>query len=322
MQPFKEACSQKSYCPIPPPDHPTYDIHKVIATALEEDDANIGDATCLATIPTGRTATATFLAKADGVLAGLAVADAVFAACDPSIQISWTKQDGSRVTTREEFGTVRGDAGAILRAERIALNFMQRMSGVATATRAMVDACTGSPAKILDTRKTVPGLRVLDKWAVLIGGGCNHRMGLYDMIMIKDNHIAAAGGLKAAVEQACAFVRERPERIEIEVETRTLDEVREVIACIDADTEGLVSRVMLDNMAAKDASCEGSVDTSMLVEAVNMMQGKCKTEASGNVTLDTVTQIAKSGCDYVSCGALTHSVTAMDISFNVVLDNV
>lgn len=135
---------------------------------------------------------------------------------------------------------------------------LQRMSGIATATRAMVDACVGSKASILETRKTVPGLRVLDKWAVLIGGGSNHRMGLYDMIMIKDNHIAAAGGLGAAVEQACQFVRSQARRIEIEVETRTLEEVREVIQCIDADQEGLVSRVMLDNMASRDPACEGA----------------------------------------------------------------
>lgn len=132
------------------------------------------------------------------------------------------------------------------------------MSGIATATRAMVDACEGSSAQILETRKTVPGLRVLDKWAVLIGGGCNHRMGLYDMIMIKDNHIAAAGGLCTAVDQACQFVRQQPKRIEIEVETRTLEEVRQVVECIAADTEGLVSRVMLDNMAKRDAACDGA----------------------------------------------------------------
>lgn len=132
------------------------------------------------------------------------------------------------------------------------------MSGIATATRAMVDACAGSNASILETRKTVPGLRVLDKWAVLIGGGSNHRMGLYDMIMIKDNHIAAAGGLGPAVEQACRFVRSREQRIEIEVETRTLEEVREVLQCIDADEEGLVSRVMLDNMASRESASDGA----------------------------------------------------------------
>lgn len=139
------------------------------------------------------------------------------------------------------------------------------MSGIATATRAMVDACAGSKASVLETRKTVPGLRVLDKWAVLMGGGSNHRMGLYDMIMIKDNHITAAGGLRPAVEQACRFVRSQAQRIEIEVETRTLDEVREVIECIESDTEGLVSRVMLDNMAAKDPTCEGAPSNAFAI---------------------------------------------------------
>lgn len=318
MYSFRDQCKYKPHCTVQPPHHRTYDIQQVIAGALLEDDAGLGDATCLATIPEEATASAKFLAKADGVLAGLAVADAVFQSCDPGIHIHWNKPDGATVAVGEEFGTVTGNARAVLRAERVALNFMQRMSGIATATSKMVAKCAGTKAQVLETRKTVPGLRLLDKWAVLIGGGTNHRMGLFDMIMIKDNHIAAAGGLRQAVDQACLFVRSNPDRkIPVEVETRTLEEVTQAIECLGNDEDKLITRIMLDNMVRKDESCPGGVDISMLVEAVKMIDGRCETEASGNVTLSTVGAIAQSGCNFISCGALTHSVMALDISFNI-----
>ena len=176
-------------------------LDDLIARALDE-DVGTGDVTTLATIPTTTKAEAHFLAKQDGVLAGLRVADHVFAAVDASLTAGWTKADGEAVTQGEIIGTVHGSARSILTAERLALNFMQRMSGIATATRQMVDATHPHRARILDTRKTAPGLRLLDKWAVRLGGGENHRLGLYDRILIKDNHIAAVGGVQAAIEAA------------------------------------------------------------------------------------------------------------------------
>ena len=204
------------------------------------------------------------------------------------------------------FCEMRGKAHSILRAERVLLNFMQRMSGIATLTRQMADAA--APATMLETRKTVPGLRLPDKWAVLVGGGKNHRMGLFDMIMIKDNHIAASGSIEAAVRNAQAYLKENESPAKIEVETRTMGEVSQVIALLDddeADTSA-VSRVMLDNMSLED-----------MAEAVRMFAGRVETEASGNVTLETVHAIGQTGVTFVSSGALTHSVMALDISLNV-----
>lgn len=247
----------------------------------------------------------------------------------------------------------------------------QRMSGIATATSDMAAACQGTAARILETRKTAPCLRVLDKWAVLIGGGVNHRIGLYDMMMIKDNHIAAAGGLRQAVAAAHRRAAASSRRIEIEVEARTMDEVELVVECLASGNFPLLTRVMLDNMARRDASMPGAlrsspcrylvcsstssdqvassiacsagcklgcvagaspvsrsqltvspcysggVDISMCVAAIAKIAGRARTEVSGNVTLDTVGAIAKSGCDFISCGALTHSVQALDISYNI-----
>jgi len=251
-------------------------------------------------------ATATFLAKADGTLAGVAVASMVFEMLDPSIQVEWTKLDGESITKGTKFGTVKGPAIAILTAERVALNFMQRMSGIATATRAMADAA--KPARMLETRKTVPGLRILDKWAVLIGGGENHRMGLYDMLMIKDNHVAASGGITPAVKRARDYLGGRGLALDIELETRTLEEVAEAVKLVDEGepATGRICRIMLDNM---------SIET--MQQAVGIVNGKCDTEASGNVTLDTVNAIGATGVTYISSGALTHSVQALDISFNI-----
>ncbi|KAI8469620.1 MAG: Quinolinate phosphoribosyl transferase [Monoraphidium minutum] len=312
------------------PEHPTYNIKQVIQAALDEDAGDRGDVTTLATIDAATQATATFLAKADGTLAGVAVADMVFGAVDPSLAVAWTKRDGDRVWRGEEFGVVHGSARSILVAERVALNFMQRMSGIATATAAMVAAVGGTGTRILETRKTAPGLRLLDKWAVLLGGGANHRMGLFDMMMIKDNHIAAAGGIRQALERAEAFIREQglTGKLKVELETRTLEEVDLALQILGSGDAPHVTRVMLDNMARRDASLPGGVDVSMLraalakVAAHNAAAGaagtpRVETEASGNVTLESVAAFAGAGVDYVSVGALTHSVAALDISLNI-----
>ena len=289
-----------------PPDLAAIDA--LIQRALAE-DVGPGDATTLATVPASQTADAYFLAKEDGVLAGLAIAGRVFAALSPEVVITWTAADGDPVVAGTRFGTVEGPARAILTGERLALNLMQRMSGLATATRRMMDAAAGG-ATILDTRKTAPGLRALDKWAVRLGGGQNHRVGLYDMILVKDNHIAAAGGVREAVEAAQRYRTEHDPNLLIEVETRTLGEVAELLAV------GGVDRVLLDNMVRVEGD---TVDTSMLTEAVARIDGQLQTEASGNVTLATVPAIAQTGVDYISSGALTHSVVALDISLKIEL---
>lgn len=307
------------HAPIAPPPHPTYDLAEVVQFALAEDAGELGDVTTLSTVPEDLQGKATFLAKADGVLAGLAVADLVFSAVDPCLSVQWTGKDGDHVKSGTKFGTVKGSARSILVAERIALNFMQRMSGIATATAAMTDRMQGTSARILETRKTAPGLRLPDKWAVLIGGGKNHRIGLFDMVMIKDNHVTSAGGVVPAIQHAQEFVRRKHKNIPIEVETRTLDEVQEVLQFLETDKHSLVKRLMLDNMTKLDPSAPGGVDVSMLQEAVKLVNSRLDTEASGNVTIDTVKAIAESGVTYISCGALTHSFQALDISLKIAL---
>ncbi|GAX77228.1 hypothetical protein CEUSTIGMA_g4674.t1 [Chlamydomonas eustigma] len=308
------------HAPISPPQHPTYSLKKVILDALSEDAGDLGDVTTLSTISDSTQAVGTFLAKSDGVLAGLGMADLIFCEVDPNLKVSWSGSDGQWVKSGTQFGQVSGSARSILVAERIVLNFMQRMSGIATATHHMVQAAasSGQPAKILETRKTVPGLRLVDKWAVLIGGGLNHRMGLYDMMMIKDNHVTAAGGIREAVKRAEQYILDqRLQAMTIEVETRTLEEVDEILEVIRSNEAPHVTRVMLDNMTRLDASCEGGIDVSMLRAAVEKIKGTIETEASGNVTLDTVQVIAATGVTFISVGALTHSVKALDISLKI-----
>ncbi|CAL8463951.1 g3486 [Coccomyxa elongata] len=295
-----DAGKSPEYAPIPPPPHPTYDLDQVVRLALDEDSAGIGDITTLSTIPETTQAVASFLAKADGVLAGLAVADKVFAEVDPGLEVTWTHKDGDFVVKGTIFGSVRGSARSILVAERIALNFLQRMSGIATATHAMAAAVKGFPARILETRKTVPGLRVLDKWAVLIGGGVNHRIGLYDMVMIKNNHISAAGSVKAAVHSTLEYTRSRGLKVPIEVEARTLQEVHEVLEVLRADP-GCINRIMLDNMTRLDPTMPGGVDVQMLQSGMDLVKGHdVETEASGNVTLQTVERIGSTGVSFIS----------------------
>jgi nicotinate-nucleotide pyrophosphorylase (carboxylating) len=285
-------------------------INDLFARALTE-DIGTGDVTTLATIPASTSASAYFLAKANGVLAGRYLAERVFSLIDRELVITWTHSDGASLVRGTMFGTVQGAARSILMGERLALNLMQRMSGIATATNRMQAATHPHKARILDTRKTAPGLRLLDKWAVLLGGGENHRLGLYDQILIKDNHIAAVGNIQAAIEAARRYRDEHNPRLKIQIEARTLDEVRKVV------NTGGVDALLLDNMARPRA--DGSVDVSLLHDAVTLVSRRYVTEASGNVTLRSIPAIAATGVDFISSGALTHSVAALDISLEVTL---
>ncbi|MDW8146970.1 MAG: carboxylating nicotinate-nucleotide diphosphorylase [Roseiflexaceae bacterium] len=271
--------------------HP--DILDAIRRALAE-DIGPGDVTTNSIVPPDAPMRGRIIAKQDGVVAGLDVAQAVYRMVDERITFTALVAEGERVTNRQTLALVSGPARGLLTAERTALNFLGRMSGIATLTRQFVDAVAGTGATILDTRKTAPGLRMVDKLAVQRGGGRNHRMGLYDMVLIKDNHIDFAGSLRAAVERA----REHAPHLEIEVEARTLDDVREAL-------ELGVQRIMLDNMPL-----------AMMAEAVRLVAGRARLEASGNVSLDTIRQIAETGVDDISVGALTHSARVFDVSFD------
>jgi len=266
----------------------------LIELAIAE-DIGPGDVTSEAVLPASLTLHGRIVAKSVGVVAGLPVAEAVFSRVDSGLRFIAHLQDGARVEPGDLVAEVSGPGRGMLAAERIALNFLQRLSGVATLTRAFVDAVAGTGAIILDTRKTHPGYRVLEKYAVRMGGGWNHRMSLHDMIMVKDNHVDAAGSITAAVEQACAAY---PDLL-IEVEVRNLDELRESLG-LDVD------RVMLDNMGLDE-----------MREAVRIAGGRVELEASGGVNLDTVAAIAATGVDYISVGALTHSAPALDLSMKI-----
>jgi nicotinate-nucleotide pyrophosphorylase (carboxylating) len=270
-------------------------VPDAIARALAE-DVHEGDVTTLATIPADLRYHGTMLAKATGVVAGLAVARQTFLTVDPTVEFVPLVEDGQPVKPGDPVARISGPARALLIGERVALNFLQRMSGIATLTSRYVAAVAGTRAKILDTRKTAPGLRLLDKWAVNLGGGHNHRIGLYDMAMIKDNHIAAAGGITAAVTR----VRERWGRqVPVEVEVTNLEQLQEALTLE-------VDQIMLDNMG-----------TELMRHAVEIVADRVPLEASGNVSLETVAAIAGTGVDYISVGKLTHSVEALDISFKL-----
>lgn len=273
----------------------TAQLTPIVQRALDEDLGD-GDVTTLCTIPADAMLEGRFIAKADGIIAGLEVARLTFALIDERVSVDFTTHDGDPVTKGQVFGTVSGSTRALLIGERTALNFMQRMSGIATLTHHFVEAVKPHKAVILDTRKTAPGLRLLDKWAVKLGGGANHRIGLFDMVLIKNNHITAVGSITAAINR----VRECDDRHRpIEVEVRTLDELREALA-------QQPDRILLDNM-----------NLDQMREAVAIAGGRVPLEASGNVTLETVTAIAATGVDFISSGALTHSVKALDISLTL-----
>ena len=266
-----------------------------IRRALAE-DIGTGDVTTDSIVPANASLRGRISAKQDGVIAGLNVAEAVWHELDERISLTAHVADGARVENRTVLAEVAGPARALLTGERVALNFLGRMSGIATLTRQFVDALATTKAIILDTRKTAPGLRLTDKLAVRMGGGQNHRTGLFDMVLIKDNHIDFAGSITAAVTR----VREAGVRVEIEVEARTLDHVREALALG-------VERILLDNMTFE-----------VMREAVQITAGRAKLEASGNVSLANVLEVARTGVDYISVGALTHSPRVFDVSLEFV----
>lgn len=267
-------------------------IDRIIENALAE-DIHTGDITTLAVVRDGRTARAILKAKEEMVLAGIDVAAAVFRRLDTGIVFTPGFADGARLAPGDIIACISGDAALLLQGERVALNLLQRMCGIATMTARYVEAVRGTKARVVDTRKTTPGLRILEKYAVRVGGGTNHRTGLYDGVLIKENHIVAAGGLTEAVRRAKAYI---PHTMKVEVETETLAQVAEAIAA-GADI------IMLDNMTA-----------AAMNEAVALIGGRALIEASGGVNLDSIRSIAETGVDIISVGALTHSARAMDIS--------
>jgi nicotinate-nucleotide pyrophosphorylase (carboxylating) len=271
------------------------EVSESIRGALAE-DIGAGDVTTDSIVPANASLRGRIVAKQTGVVAGLQVAAAVFRELDQGITFVSTIADGAKLETKTVVAEVAGPARALLTGERTALNFLGRMSGIATLTRQFVDAVASTHAVILDTRKTAPGLRFTDKLAVRLGGGQNHRTGLFDMVLIKDNHIDFAGSITAAVTR----VRDAGVKVEIEVEARTLDHVREALALG-------VERILLDNMTFE-----------LMREAVQITAGRAKLEASGNVSLETVLEVARTGVDYISVGALTHSPKVFDVSLEFV----
>ena len=238
------------------------------------------------------------LLKQDGVIAGLELGEVILRRLDPNLEWVAMAKDGDYLHSGTQLASARGNVHALLAGERLMLNFMQRLSGVATQTYNAVEIVRGTGATILDTRKTTPGLRILEKWAVTMGSGKNHRIGLYDMVMLKDNHNDSAGGITAAVNRTKAYLLEKGLDLGIEVETRNMDEVNEVLAV------GGVQRIMLDNFSP-----------SACVEAVKVIADRCETEASGGINLGNLRSYAETGVDFISLGSLTHSVSSLDISF-------
>ena len=270
-------------------------VAAAIAAALTEDLGLLGDITTNATVPATARADAVIAARKPGVVCGLQLAEAAFRALDPAPRFEIVTPDGATVEPGALIARISGNARALLTAERVALNFMGRMGGIATLTRRYVDGVKGMSAKITDTRKTTPGLRAFEKYAVRCGGGQNHRSGLFDAVLIKDNHIVAAGGLAKAIESARALAGHM---VKIEVEVDTLDQLEVVL-------RHKIDAVLLDNMT-----------TAQLTKAVKLVAGRCLTEASGGVNLDTVRAIAETGVDLISVGALTHSAPVLDLGLD------
>lgn len=271
-------------------------LDELIGLALREDIGD-GDHSTLACIPPEATDAAKMVAKADGVLCGVEVGKRVFELVDNTLKINILKHDGERVAKGDVLMTVEGHSGSILTAERTALNFMQRLSGIATETHRMVEMLQGLHTKLLDTRKTTPNMRLLEKYAVKCGGGTNHRIGLYDMVMLKDNHIDFAGGIEAAIDRTHNYLKAKGKDLRIEIEVRDLDELQRVL------DHGGVDRIMLDNFTPE-----------LLAEAVKRIGGRYETEASGGITETTLRAYAETGVDFISVGALTHHIKSMDIS--------
>ncbi|MEQ9426820.1 MAG: carboxylating nicotinate-nucleotide diphosphorylase [Cyclobacteriaceae bacterium] len=271
-------------------------ISDFIETALNE-DIGVGDHSSLGSIPKGKESQARLLIKGEGVLAGVQLAEKIFRKVDPYLEVNLLLKDGDQVKYGDIGLTVIGSTTSILSSERLVLNCMQRMSGIATKTARLNKMIEHTNAKLLDTRKTTPNFRMMEKWAVAIGGGTNHRFGLFDMVMLKDNHNDFAGGITKAVTSTVEYLRLNNLDLKIEVETRNLDEVKEALST------GAVDQIMLDNF-----------EVPAMKEAVEFIDGRVKTEASGGITEETIVAIAKTGVDYISVGALTHSYNSLDIS--------
>lgn len=280
--------------------HPPYltdeAINDFIDAALRE-DVGEGDHSSLATIPINTIGKGWLFVKDDGIIAGLDMAQRIFHRVNPALHLEFFKRDGDSIYKGEIAFEVTGSAQAILTAERLVLNCMQRMSGIATYTQRLCKMIDGTRAQLLDTRKTTPNFRLMEKWAVSIGGGHNHRFALYDMVMLKDNHVDMAGGISNAIERANAYVNRLGKRLKIEVETRSMQEVQEVLK------KGGVDVIMLDNFPLEELS-----------KAVQLINNRFKTEASGGITEATLRAVAETGVDYISVGALTHSVKSLDLS--------
>ena len=276
------------------------ELNEFIERALHE-DVKDGDHTSLACIPSDAMGKAHLLVKENGILAGMDLAALIFQKVDERIVMNPLLKDGDAIAIDDIAFTIEGPSSSLLTAERLVLNCMQRMSGIATKTHEINKLVEGTKAKVLDTRKTTPGVRLLEKWAVKIGGGTNHRFGLYDMMMIKDNHIDFAGGIKQAIEKAVSYQKSKGLSLKIEVEARDLKEVEEILAV------GHIHRIMLDNFSYKDTRI-----------AVEMINGKYETEASGGITEETIRAHAECGVDFISVGALTHSVTSLDLSLKAI----
>jgi nicotinate-nucleotide pyrophosphorylase (carboxylating) len=278
-------------------------LEELLVKALNEDIGH-GDITTLATIDPERIGQARIIARQDGILAGVKTAVIIFRMVDLGLEINAVNQDGDLLKTEDVIMTISGKIASILKGERTVLNFLAHLSGIATLTAAYVERVKGTGAKITDTRKTTPLLRSLEKEAVRAGGGDNHRMGLYDMILIKENHIQAAGGIHQAINKTRNYLKKTGKEVKVEIETTNLDEVKEAL-CYEID------RIMLDNM-----------DTETMRRAVHIIAGKAEVEASGNVSLETVHSIAMTGVDYISIGALTHSAPVFDFSLLVKGDDI
>jgi len=276
------------------------DLIPFLQRAFAEDIGD-GDHTTLSSIPADATGKSRLIIKEAGVVAGVDVALEVFRYFDPELKVTVFIQDGSEVKPGDVVFEVEGKVHSLLQTERLMLNIMQRMSGVATTTRKYVKELEGTKTRVLDTRKTTPGMRLLEKEAVALGGGVNHRIGLYDMILLKDNHVDFAGGIENAIERAKGYLKEKGKNLKIEIEVRNLDELERVMKV------GGVDRIMLDNF-----------DTATTRKAVERIAGKYETESSGGITFKTLRQYAECGVDYISVGALTHSVKSLDISFKAV----
>lgn len=271
--------------------------NRLIELAFAEDIGD-GDHTTLCCIPEDATGSSHLLIKEDGILAGVEVAKNVFAAFDPTLKVEVRIPDGSPVKVGDIAMVVTGKTRSLLQTERLMLNIMQRMSGIATMTRQYVERLKGTHTRILDTRKTTPGLRMLEKQAVKIGGGTNHRIGLFDMILLKDNHIDFAGGIENAIDRCHRYLKDKKLDLKIEIEVRDFSELQRVL------DKGGVDRVMLDNFSVPDTR-----------KAVKLIAGRVETESSGGITFDTIRDYAEQGVDFISVGALTHSVKGLDMSF-------